>query len=224
MGEGRGRVLEFRNVTKSFWNGKFRTVILAEASFTVPLGGGLGILARNGTGKSTLINMMAGIERPDSGEIIRAARVSFPVGMKPGVVGALTGAANVRAIARIYDSDPDRAEAWAAEFSELGPHFYLPVRTYSSGMKTRLGIALLLALEFDIYLIDEAFSVGDGAFGEKAALYMRDRLKQATVVMVSHNLNQLRNFCETAAVLDQGRLTMFDRFDDAEAAYHAQAA
>ena len=217
-------MLEFRDVTKSFWNGKFRTVILAGASFSVPLGKGMGILARNGTGKSTLINMMAGLERPDSGQILRSARVSFPVGMKPGVVGALSGAANVRTIARLYDHDPDLAEAWAAEFSELGPHFHLPVRTYSSGMKTRLGIALLLALEFDIYLIDEAFSVGDGAFGEKAALYMRDRLKQATVVMVSHNLNQLRNFCETAAVLDQGRLTMFDRFDDAEAAYHAQAA
>lgn len=217
-------MLEFRNVTKTFWNGKFRTVILAGASFTVPRGKGLGILARNGTGKTTLINMMAGIERPDAGEIIRDARVSFPVGMKPGVVAALSGAANVRAIARVYDHDPDRAEAWAAEFSELGPHFHLPVRTYSSGMKTRLGIALLLALEFDLYLIDEAFSVGDGAFGEKAALYMRDRLSRSTVVMVSHNLRQLRTFCESAAVLDQGRLTMFERFDDAEAAYHAQAA
>jgi capsular polysaccharide transport system ATP-binding protein len=217
-------VIEFRDVSKSFWNGKFRTVILAGASFQVPLGKGLGILARNGTGKSTLINMMAGIERPDEGEIIRAARVSFPVGMRPGVVGALSGAANVRYIARIYAADPDMAEAWAADFSELGPHFFLPVRTYSSGMRARLGIALLLALDFDVYLIDEAFSVGDGAFGEKAALFLRDRLSRATVVMVSHNLRQLRSFCESAAVLDQGRLTLFDRFDDAEAAYHAQAA
>jgi capsular polysaccharide transport system ATP-binding protein len=217
-------VIEFRDVSKSFWNGKFRTVILAGASFQVPLGKGLGILARNGTGKSTLINMMAGIERPDEGEIIRAARVSFPVGMRPGVVGALSGAANVRYVARIYGADPDMAEAWAADFSELGPHFFLPVRTYSSGMRARLGIALLLALDFDVYLIDEAFSVGDGAFGEKAALFLRDRLSRATVVMVSHNLRQLRSFCESAAVLDQGRLTLFDRFDDAEAAYHAQAA
>lgn len=217
-------MIEFRNVSKSFWNGKFRTVILANASFRVPQGKGLGILARNGTGKTTLINMMAGIEKADEGEILRTARVSFPVGMKPGIVGGLTGAANVRAIARLYDHDADRAEAWAAEFSELGPHFWLPVATYSSGMKTRLGIALLLALDFDVYLIDEAFSVGDGAFGEKAALYLKERLSRSTVVMVSHNLRQLRSFCESAALLDQGRLTLFERFDDAEAAYHAQAA
>ena len=98
-------MIEFRNVSKSFWTGKQRKVILDQASFTIELGRSLGILAPNGTGKTTIINMMAGLEKPDEGQVFRSSRISFPLGFMGGVVGSHSAAENARYIARCPSSE-----------------------------------------------------------------------------------------------------------------------
>ena len=142
-------MLEFDNVSKSFWTGTQRKVILDKVSFRVELGRSLGILAPNGTGKTTLINMMAGLEKPDEGEIRRGCRISFPLGFMGGVVGKISAMENSRYIARLYGLDPDYIEAFCRWMCGLGEYFDQPLGTYSSGMKARFTFALMLALDFD---------------------------------------------------------------------------
>lgn len=213
-------MLEFDNVSKSFWTGKRRKVILDRASFRVELGNSLGILAPNGTGKTTIINMMAGLEKPDEGEIRKNCRVSFPLGFMGGVVPRHSGRENTRFIARLYGLDPDYVEAFCRWLCGLEEYFDMPVGTYSQGMRARLTFALLLALEFDIYLIDEGMpSTTDVEFNRKAGAILRDRLKEATVIVVSHQASTLEKFCRTAAVLRDGQLYLFDTLEEAKRMY-----
>ncbi len=213
-------MLEFDNVSKSFWTGTRRKVILDQASFRVELGNSLGILAPNGTGKTTIINMMAGLEKPDEGEIRKSCRVSFPLGFMGGVVSKHSGRENTRYIARLYGLDPDYVEAFCRWLCGIEEYFDMPVGTYSTGMRSRLTFALLLALEFDIYLIDEGMpSTTDVEFNRKAGAILRDRLREATVVVVSHQASTLEKFCRTAAVLRDGQLYMFDTLEEAKRMY-----
>ncbi|SIS50580.1 ABC transporter ATP-binding protein [Phaeovulum vinaykumarii] len=213
-------MLEFDNVSKSFWTGKQRKVILDRASFRIEMGNSLGILARNGTGKTTIINMMAGLEKPDEGEIRKSCRVSFPLGFMGGVVPRHSGTENVRFIARLYGLDADYVEAFCRWLAGLGEYFDMPVGTYSQGMKARLTFSLLLALDFDIYLIDEGMpSTTDVEFNRKAGDILRDRLSKSTVVVVSHQPRTLEKFCRSAAVLRDGRLYMFDTLEEAKQLY-----
>lgn len=213
-------MLEFDNVSKSYWTGTRRKVILDRESFRVELGQSVGILAANGTGKTTIINMMAGLEKPDEGEIIRNCRISFPLGFMGGVVNRLSARENARFIARLYGIDPDYLEAFCQWLCGLEEYFEMPVGTYSSGMRSRFSFALLLALEFDIYLIDEGMpSSTDVEFNKKAGRLLRERLEQATVVIVSHQARTLEKFCRSAAVLQDGRLHMFDTLEEAKKLY-----
>ena len=217
-------MIEFANVSKSFWTGQRRKVILHDASFRVELGNSLGILAPNGTGKTTLVNMMCGVEQPDSGTIRREGRVSFPLGFMGGLVQKLSALENCRYIARLYGIDPDYLEAYCRWLCDLGEYFEHPTGTYSSGMKARLSLALLLALDFDYYLIDEGMpAVTDVEFNRKAGGELRKRLERATVVVVSHQPETLEKFCRSAAVLMDGKLTVFDTLKEARELYDYQA-
>ena len=217
-------MIEFRNVSKSFWTGERRKVILDRASFRVEPGNSLGILAPNGTGKTTLVNMMAGIEQPDEGEIIRRSRISFPLGFMGGVIGRLSAMENCRFIARLYGKDPDYLEAFCRWVCGLEEYFDMPVGTYSAGMRARFSFALLLALEFDIYLIDEGMpSTTDAEFNRKAGQLLFERLKSATVVIVSHQASTLEKFCRSAAVLRNGQVHMFNTLEEAKELYDYQA-
>jgi len=217
-------MLEFSNVSKSFWTGKQRKVILDRASFRVELGNSLGILAPNGTGKTTVISMMAGLEKPDEGVIRKNCKVSFPLGFMGGVVGKHTARENARFIARLYSLDPDYLEAFTRWMCDIDEYFDMPVGTYSSGMKSRFSFALLLALEFDIYLIDEGMpGTTDVEFNRKAGSILRERLETATVVIVSHQASTLEKFCKTAAILRDGQFVMYDTLEEAKAIYDYQA-
>ena len=217
-------MIEFRNVSKSFWTGTQRKVILDQASFKIELGRSMGILAPNGTGKTTIINMMAGLEHPDEGEIIRTSRISFPLGFMGGVNAQHSAAENARYIARIYGLDPDYVEAFCRYLAGLDEYFEMPVSTYSAGMKGRFTFSLLLALDFDIYLIDEGMpSTTDAEFNRRAGTVLRDRLRRSTVVIVSHHAHILEKFCSSAAVLRNGRLHMFDKLEDAKQMYQYDA-
>lgn len=213
-------MIEFRNVSKSFWTGTQRKVILDQASFRIEIGKSIGILAANGTGKTTIINMMAGLEKPDEGDIHRTSRISFPLGFMGGVVAAHTAAENARYIARLYGLDPDYVESFCRYLIDIKEYFEMPVATYSSGMKARFTFALLLALDFDIYLIDEGMpGTTDANFNRKAGNILHERLSRSTVVVVSHSPSVLEKYCTSAAVLQDGRLHMFDTLQDAKAMY-----
>lgn len=217
-------MLEFRDVSKSFWTGKQRKVILDRASFRVEPGNSLGILAPNGTGKTTVINMMAGIEKPDDGEIYRGSRISFPLGFMGGVVSRLSAKENARYIAQLYGLDPDYLEAFCRWLCHLDEYFDQPLGTYSSGMRGRFSLALLLALDFDIYLIDEGMPAStDAEFNRKAGNVLRERLMNRTVIVVSHQASTLEKFCRSAAVLKNGKLHMFDTLEEAKQLYDYEA-
>ncbi|MFT7254039.1 MAG: capsular polysaccharide transport system ATP-binding protein [Paracoccaceae bacterium] len=187
------------------------------------LGNSIGILAPNGTGKTTLINMMAGLEKPDEGEINRTCRVSFPLGFLGGVVNRLSATENSRYIARLYGLDPDYVEAFCRWVCGLEEYFDMPVGTYSAGMSSRFSFALLLALDFDIYLIDEGMpGTTDAEFNRRAGDILKERLKKATVIIVSHQASTLEKFARSAAVLMNGQLHQFDTLEEAKRLYDYQ--
>ncbi|MCJ8332946.1 MAG: ATP-binding cassette domain-containing protein [Epibacterium sp.] len=213
-------MLEFVNVSKSFWTGTQRKVILDKVSFRVELGKSLGILAPNGTGKTTLINMMAGLEKPDEGQILRACKISFPLGFMGGVIGRLSAQDNSRYIANLYGLDPDYVEAFCRWLCGLGEYFDQPIGTYSQGMRARFSFALMLALDFDIYLIDEGMpSTTDVEFNRKAGSLLRERLNTTTIIIVSHQPETLEKFATSAAVLNNGTLHMFETLEEAKLLY-----
>ncbi len=217
-------MLEFANVSKSFWTGTQRKVILDRVSFRVDIGHSLGILAPNGTGKTTLINMMAGLEKPDEGTITRACKISFPLGFMGGLVSRHTAKENTRYIARLYGLDPDYIEAFCRWLCGLEEYFDMPVGTYSQGMRSRLSFSLMLALDFDIYLIDEGMpQTMDAEFNRKAGDILRERLEKTTVIIVSHQAATLERFARSAAVLRDGQLYMFDTLEEAKQLYDYQA-
>ena len=193
---------------------------LDRASFRVELGNSLGILAPNGTGKTTLINMMAGLEKPDEGQIHRGCRISFPLGFMGGVVNRHTAKENSRYIARLYGLDPDNIEAFCRWLCGINEYFDMPIGTYSSGMHARFTFALMLGLDFDIYLIDEGMpSTTDAEFNKKAGEILRERLENTTVIIVSHQPATLEQFAKSAAILKDGRIHMFDTLEEAKVLY-----
>lgn len=217
-------MLEFVNVSKSYWTGRRRKVILDRASFRVEQGVSLGILARNGTGKTTIINMMAGLEKPDEGRVIRTCRVSFPMGFMGGVSGGQSARENARFVAQIHGLDPDYVEAFCRWVCDLGDYFEMPMTTYSAGMRSRFSFSLMLALEFDMYLIDEGMpATNDVEFNRKAGDILKERMQRATMVVVSHQVSTLERFCRRGAVLRDGRLTIYDTLEEAKWHYEHAA-
>ena len=195
--------------------------VLRDTTAVIRPGDRVGILGRNGTGKSTLMRLLAGVEYPSSGRIERRMSVSWPLAHGIGVHGGLSGADNARFIARIYAQPVDELVEAVAEFAELGPYMTMPVSTYSAGMMARLLLGLSMAMDFDCYLIDEATSVGDQRFIERTQERLETKLRNSAVVMVSHHPNHIRTFCRTAAILHDGTLTFFEDLDEAIATYEA---
>lgn len=213
-------MLQFENVSKSFWTGVQRKVILDGASFEVREGMNLGILAKNGTGKTTVINMMAGLEKPDDGKITRNCSVSFPLGFMGGLNTKHSATENVRYIAALYSLDPDEVEAFCRWLCDIEEYFDMPIGTFSQGMRSRLALSLMLAMNFDLYLIDEGMpSTTDVGFNRRAGSVMRERFESSTLVIVSHQADILAKFCRSAAVLHDGKLYFFDTLEEAKELY-----
>ena len=213
-------MLEFRNVSKSYWTGKKRKIILNDQSFQIPLGISLGIFAKNGSGKSTIINMMAGTEKPDEGHIYRHCKVSFPLGPIGGFGPKLSAAENIRILARMHDMDPNAVEAQCRYIAGIEEYFDRPMKEYSTGMAERARYSILLSLDYDIYLIDESLpTTTDVEFNQRAGSLLADKLEHATAIIVSHDEALIRSFCKQAAVLKDGTLHFFDNIDEARELY-----
>ena len=213
-------MIELRNINKSYPLPRHgRKEILHNASITFRPGVNMGILGLNGQGKSTLIRIISGAERPDSGIVTRKGRVSWPIGFTGGFNGSLTGRENLSFTSRIYGADIREVTDFVEAFSELGPYMDMPVKTYSSGMRSKLAFGLSMAIGFDFYLIDEAYSVGDASFQAKAEKVFKERKAHATLIVVSHSVATIRKNCDRAAVLHNGVLSEYDTLGDALRVY-----
>ncbi len=195
--------------------------VLKGASFTIPLRTNVGLVGRNGAGKSTLLRIIGGVDRPSRGSVERQCRVSWPMGFGGGLQGALTGRQNAKFICRIHGHEHDIPARLAAiqEFADIGAAFDEPVRTYSSGMKSRLQFGMSLAFDFDVYISDEVTGTGDAAFRKKASDAFRERVGRAGLIMVSHSMATLREYCTAGIWLHEGRAHWFDSINDAIAAH-----
>jgi capsular polysaccharide transport system ATP-binding protein len=167
-----------------------------------------------------LIRLLAGSEAPDRGVVRRYARVSFPLGFGGTFHGALSGHENVAFIARIYGARIRCAIDYVEAFSELGEYFEMPVNTYSAGMRARLAFATCLAIDFDVYLIDEVTEIGDQRFRRKCAEAFRERMLRSDIILVTHNAQTIRQYCDRGAVLADGQLALYDDVGTALGQYH----
>jgi capsular polysaccharide transport system ATP-binding protein len=191
--------------------------ILQGVTLTIPPKVNVGLVGRNGAGKSTLLRLIGGIDVPTRGRIERRCRVSWPMGFGGGLQGSLTGRQNAKFVCRIHGRGDDLQTALAQiqDFAELGSSFDEPIKTYSSGMRSRLQFALSMAFDFDVYISDEVTATGDTAFKKKAAAAFEQLAGRAGLIMVSHGESTLRQFCQAGIWLNQGKAHWFDDIGDA---------
>ncbi|NKX45209.1 ABC transporter ATP-binding protein [Roseicyclus persicicus] len=208
-------MIRFENLTKSFEVNGQRKVVIDNLTLTVATGRSLALLGRNGAGKSTLMSIIAGNMRPDSGRILCDGTISWPIGQAGSTHPNMTGAQNARFIARVYGVDTEELVDFVEDFAQLGPHFHMPLRTYSSGMKARLSFGLSLGIKFDTYLIDEVTAAGDASFRTRSAALFHERMSTSDAIMVNHNLGELKEFCDAALILEHGKLQYFEDLDEA---------
>jgi capsular polysaccharide transport system ATP-binding protein len=208
-------MIRFENLTKSFEVNGHRKTVIDNLSLTVETGRSLALLGRNGAGKSTLMSIIAGNMRPDHGRIVSNGTISWPIGQTASVHPQMSGAQNARFLARVYGVETEELVAFVEDFAQLGEHFHMPVRTYSSGMKSRLNFGLSMGIKFDTYLIDEVTGAGDAAFRARSAALFRQRMTASDAIMVNHNLNELKDYCDSALVLEHGKLDYFEDLEEA---------
>lgn len=208
------------DIHKCYPMGHGRKQVLKGLNFHISPGERVGFLGRNGTGKTTLIKLIGGVELPTSGKIRRDMTVSWPLGFGGGFQGSLTGYDNARFIARIYGVSYSTIKDFVEDFTELGRQLKMPVKTYSSGMKARLAFALSIAIEFDCYLIDEIIMVGDHNFREKCHYELFEKRADRALILASHSADTIREYCGRAMVLDGGQGTMFNDVNQALDVYN----
>ena len=217
-------MIRFENLTKIYTLEGRRTVVADNLNATFPTGRAVALMGRNGAGKSSLLRMVAGTMDPTWGRIVSDGTISWPVGFAGSFHNELTGAQNVRFIARIYGVDTDELVDFVQDFAEVGQHFHMPIKSYSSGMKSRLTFGTSMGIAFDTYLIDEVTAVGDASFKAKSARLFADRMRNSGALMVSHSMGQVRQMCDAGAVLEDGKLIYYDDLDEAIEVHQANMA
>jgi len=215
-------MIELKNVTKYFQTKQGKNYILKDMSITIPSGTNIGILGRNGAGKTTIMRMLGHIEFPNKGNITSNYTFSWPLGLGGGFVGNMTGRANVKFVCRLYgrsDKQIDEIIEFVKDFSELKNYFDMPIKTYSSGMKGRLSFGLSLAFDFDYMLIDETLSVGDARFKKKSKEALMKKIENCHVLLVSHDMKTLKEICEAGIVVNKGQMYYYNDINDAITKY-----
>lgn len=215
-------MIQIEHLTKSFLIQGHRKYVARDVSITLPDKASIGLLGRNGAGKSTFLKVISGTMRADSGRVISTGEISWQIGFAGSFHPDLSGAQNVRFVARAYGVDTDELIDYVQDFAELGRSFYAPFRTYSSGMRSRLAFGVSMGIPFSYYLIDEVTSVGDAAFRRKCTTVLHERLKEAGAIVVSHSDATLRTLCTHGMVLEDGQLTWHDDIETAIAEHNAR--
>jgi capsular polysaccharide transport system ATP-binding protein len=208
-------MLRVENLCKTYRTRKGPQRVLDHVSFELDRGRNLGILGKNGAGKSTLIRLISGAEESTSGRIHRGMSVSWPLAFGGAFQTNLTGLDNLKFVCRIHGVDFKPLIPFVEEFTELGVYFREPVMHYSHGMITRLAFALSMAIEFDCFLIDEAMVVGDVRFHQRCHYELFHKRKDRAFILVTHDANVIKLYCERASVLHEGRLHPFETVDEA---------
>ncbi|WP_175957926.1 ABC transporter ATP-binding protein [Burkholderia sp. BCC0405] len=216
-------MIDLKDICKDYHTRQGRRRVLDKINLRVHAGEKIGILGRNGAGKSTMIRLISGAELPTEGKIRRNMSVSWPLAFGGAFQGSLTGMDNLRFICRVYGADAKAAEPFVQEFSELGYYLREPVKSYSAGMRARLAFAISMAIEFECFLIDEIIAVGDSRFHAKCHHELFERRRDRALIIVSHDAGYIREHCDRAAVLAQGKLHAFDQIDDAYEFYQNSA-
>lgn len=216
-------MIHIEHVTKRYGTRHGEVIVLDDVNLIVKPGEKVGILGRNGAGKSTMIRLISGAEQPSSGHIRRSMSVSWPLAFGGAFQGTLTGLDNLRFICRVYGTSADEKIAYVQEFSELGRYLREPVKTYSAGMRARLAFAISMVVEFDCFLIDEIVAVGDSRFHEKCRVELFEKRNDRAMIIVSHDPGYIKAHCQHAAVLVKGKLTNFHKVDDAFDYYEKSA-
>lgn len=216
-------MIKLENVSKYYPidHGRSRRIILNQVNLHVERGEKWGILGRNGAGKSTMIRIISGSDRPHSGRIFKDMSVSWPLAFGDAFQGSLTGRDNARLISRVYDVDFQNTLKEIECFAELGSYLNEPVKTYSSGMRARLAFAISMAIEFDCFLIDEGMSVGDHRFAKKCDVELFEKRGDRAMIIVAHQTDLIRDHCDHAAILEGGKLTIHETVKSAIEAYQS---
>lgn len=208
-------MIQLNDVFKYYRTNGHLKVVLDHISLDFMAGRSYGILGINGAGKSTLMRLLSGNELPNGGKIRRSVRVSWPLGFTGGLHPKLTGRENVQFFARVYGQDQRRTINFVEDFAEIGAYIDVPIRTYSSGMVARLAFGLSMAIDFDCYLIDEVTAVGDARFSARCRDEFGKRKQKSDVIMISHSMPTIKDYCDRGIVLAGGRLFEFREVDDA---------
>lgn len=216
-------MFELRNITKSYLTPKGRRHVFRDLSLKIPAGKNIGLIGRNGAGKSTLVRLLGGADVPDSGTIATDQSISWPVGLSGGFQGSMTGRENIKFVARVYGAVGEAMREkvrYVEDFAEIGTWIDEPVKTYSSGMRSRLAFGLSMAFDFDYYLIDEVMSVGDAHFKRKCSEVFEERLQKSKVVLVSHNMNEIQKLCDVVLLVRDGGVQIYDDVAEGIKAYN----
>lgn len=217
-------MINIEHVSKRYATRHGNVTVLDDVNLSIRPGEKVGILGRNGAGKSTIIRLISGAERPSEGHIRRNMSVSWPLAFGGAFQGSLTGLDNLRFICRVYGKSTEDKITYVQEFSELGRYLREPVKTYSAGMRARLAFAISMVVEFDCFLIDEIVAVGDSRFHEKCNIELFEKRKDRAMIIVSHDPGYVRTHCDRAAVLVKGRLSAFDHVEEAFDFYQTHSA
>jgi capsular polysaccharide transport system ATP-binding protein len=208
-------MIVFQDVSKVYHRHHFTRNVFQNLSFEINRGESIGICGANGAGKSTLMRLISGVEKPTSGRIHKTLSTSWPLGYTSSFDRTMSGADNLRFIARVYRYDVRAVLDYVEDFAQLGPYLYQPVATYSAGMIARLAFGASLAIKFDCYLIDEVTAAGDARFRQKTEDALSERRDNGTIIMTSHDPYTLQHYCRRGAVLYGGALTFYDSIAEA---------
>jgi len=217
-------VFELRNVTKSYLTPNGRRYVFRNLSLAIPPGKNIGLIGRNGAGKSTLMRLLGGADVPDSGTIVTDRSISWPVGLTGGFQGSMTGRDNIKFVCRVYGATGDAMREkirYVQEFAEIGDWIDEPIKTYSSGMRSRVAFGLSMAFDFDYYLIDEVMSVGDAQFKRKCADVFKEKLQKANVVLVSHSMPEIEKLCDIVLLVRDGGIQVYEDVAEGIKAYNS---
>lgn len=219
-------MIELKNLTKSYATPKGRHFVFKNLNAVLPENKSIALLGKNGAGKSTLLRIIGGIDFADSGTVETRKSISWPVALSGGFQGSLTARQNVRFVARLYaqsQEEVDYVVRFVEDFAEIGKYFDMPMKSYSSGMRSRIGFGLSMAFNFDYYLLDEAGAVGDASFRKKSQKMLDELKATSNLIMVSHDLNDLTRNCDVAFLVRDGQAEYFDNVQDAVEVYKAYA-
>ncbi|PRA53609.1 ABC transporter ATP-binding protein [Pseudomonas sp. MYb187] len=217
-------MFELKNVTKSYLTPNGRRYVFRNLSLAIPPGKNIGLIGRNGAGKSTLMRLLGGADIPDSGSVVTDRSISWPVGLTGGFQGSMTGRDNIKFVCRVYGAEGEAMREkvrYVQEFAEIGDWIDEPIKTYSSGMRSRVAFGLSMAFDFDYYLIDEVMSVGDAQFKRKCAEVFKEKLQKSNVVLVSHSMPEIEKLCDIVLLVRDGGIQVYEDVAEGIKAYNS---